>query len=63
MEFSNWQRTKYSVNHEVRQPFLGFERMLRETYPWWKDVSRADMTSGYVFARGDKAVSLENAKK
>ncbi|MBL7021840.1 FAD-dependent thymidylate synthase [Patescibacteria group bacterium] len=51
-EFCNWQRTKYSVNHEVRQFFLKFESQLRDRYPWWRDISRADVTPAYTFARG-----------
>lgn len=57
-EFCNWQRSKYSVNHEVRQAFLSVEKYLRELLPWWKDVSRADTTPAYVFARGGTAVEL-----
>lgn len=53
-EFCNWQRSKPSVNHEVRQLFLLFENRLREAYPWWKDVSRADTTPAYIFARGSE---------
>jgi hypothetical protein len=55
-EFCDWQRTKWSVNDEVRQQFLSFEYALRSTYPWWKRVSRADMTQHYVFARGAKLI-------
>jgi hypothetical protein len=54
----NWQRTKPDVNHEVRQVFLSFERRLREKYWWWKEISRADMTPGYIFARGGSNIPL-----
>jgi hypothetical protein len=57
-EFCNWQRTKPTVNHEVRQIFLGFEREFRKKYPWWKDISRADMTPAYIFARGGSNLPL-----
>lgn len=58
-EFCNWQRTKFSVNHEVRKVFLEMEKLLRHHYPWWKDVSRADTTPAYVFARTEKGIPLE----
>ncbi|MDP3696912.1 MAG: FAD-dependent thymidylate synthase [Candidatus Taylorbacteria bacterium] len=51
-EFCNWQRTKPSVNHEVRQVFLSMENDLRRIYPWWPLFSRADLTPAYIFARG-----------
>ncbi|MDO8582749.1 MAG: FAD-dependent thymidylate synthase [bacterium] len=51
-EFCNWQRTDYSVNHEVRQVFLAMENTLRGRYKWWAQFSRADTTPKYVFARG-----------
>ena len=57
-EFCNWQRTKYSVNHEVRQVFLAAERALREEYPWWSEISRADTMPAYVFARTKEGVPL-----
>jgi len=57
-EFCNWQRSKYSVNHEVREVFLSVESYLRELLPWWNNVSRADVTPAYVFARGATAVVL-----
>ena len=57
-EFCNWQRSKYSVNHEVRQIFLGMENKIRNAYPWWKEISRADTTPAYVFARGSKEIPL-----
>jgi thymidylate synthase ThyX len=57
-EFCAWQRSKFSVNHEVRQAFLSIEKKLREIYPWWKEVSRADMTEAYVFARTKNGIPL-----
>ncbi|MBI2023813.1 FAD-dependent thymidylate synthase [Candidatus Giovannonibacteria bacterium] len=57
-EFCNWQRTKFSVNHEVRQVFLSMENLLRKNYPWWKDISRADITPAYIFARTEKGIPL-----
>ncbi len=57
-EFCNWQRTKWSANHEVRQVFLCIERALRERYPWWKLISRSDLNNAYIFARGKKGVPL-----
>lgn len=62
MEFCNWQRSKPSVNHEVREAFLLFERELRSMYPWWKKISRADMTQAYVFARGDSDIPLSKVE-
>ncbi len=50
-EFLTWQRTKFSVNHEVRQVVLNVERALRGEYPWWRHISRADMTGSYLCAR------------
>ena len=58
IEFCSWQRTKFSVNHEVRQIFIGMERALRKEYPWWASLSRADMTPAYVFARTKEGVLL-----
>lgn len=58
IEFCNWQRTKFSVNHEVRQIFLKIDEMLRLEYPWWEDISRTDITLAYVFARTAKGISL-----
>ena len=57
-EFCNWQRTKWSVNHEVRQVFISMEEELRDLLPWWSQISRADLVPSYVFARGEKAVTL-----
>lgn len=58
LEFCAWQRSKFSVNHEVRQIFLGIERALRVKYSWWSKFSRADMTPGFVFARTAEGISL-----
>lgn len=57
-EFCNWQRSDFSVNDEVRQQFLAVEGHLREMYPWWPQLSRADTTPHYVFARGKTPVKL-----
>jgi thymidylate synthase ThyX len=57
-EFLNWQRTKFSVNHEVRQIVLSIEKALRCQYPWWSEISRADMTQAYICARGSKGIEL-----
>jgi hypothetical protein len=57
-EFCNWQRLKYAVNHEVRQVFLAMEQTFREHYPWWQEISRADTTRAYIFARGEKGIPL-----
>ncbi len=58
MEFCNWQRTKWSVNHEVRQVFISMEKELRDLLPWWKQISRADTIPSYIFARGEKPLVL-----
>lgn len=58
-EFCAWQRSKWSVNHEVRQVFLTMEKEVRKAYhPWWLLFSRANMTPAYVFARGKNPVPL-----
>lgn len=57
-EFCNWQRSKPDVNHEVRQVFLAIEKKIRDKLPWWENISRANMTPGYVFARTEKKVPL-----
>lgn len=59
IEFCNWQRSKFSVNHEVRQIFLAMEQHMRKTYPWWEKISRANTTPAYIFARGSKGIPLE----
>lgn len=53
-EFCTWQRTKWAVNDEARDAFLSFEYALRSSYPWWRRISRADLTPHYAFARGVK---------
>src|SRR3989344_9041557 len=58
-EFCNWQRRKFSFNHEVRQVFLGMEERLSHRYRWWGNISRADIVSGYIFARGSKGIPLD----
>lgn len=58
LEFCNWQRSKFSVNHEVRQVFLGMERALRRKYHWWEKLSRADTTPAYLFARTKEGIPL-----
>lgn len=58
LEFCIWQRSKFSVNHEVRQIFLKMHQALAEQYPWWSDLSRIDTTSAYVFARTERGIPL-----
>lgn len=55
-EFCFYQRSDWSVNHEVRQVFLGMHRALSGLLPWWQGLceSRVDATPAYVFARGDE---------
>ncbi len=57
-EFCHWQRTKPTVNHEVRQTFLAFEQALRRAYPWWSKISRANTAPAYIFARGGSDLLL-----
>lgn len=57
-EFCIWQRTKFSVNHEVRKVFLAFEKMLEEKYPGWESLSRADKTPAYLFARTPEGIPM-----
>ncbi len=57
-EFCIWQRTKPSVNHEVRQVFIDIETKLRRLIFGWHLISRANTTPAYVFARGEKIVPL-----
>jgi len=59
IEFCNWQRSKFSVNHEVRQIFLAMEQHMRAAYPWWEKLSRANTTPAYVFARGNTGIPLK----
>ena len=58
-EFCNWQRSKFSVNHEVRKIFLDEENVLRKHYPWWAKISRADTVPAYVFARTKQGLPLK----
>lgn len=58
LEFCNWQRSDFSVNHEVRQIFLGMEKAMRAKYSWWEKFSRADMTPAYIFARTKDGIPL-----
>lgn len=60
MEFCIWQRSKFSVNHEVRQIFLKMHHALAEQYPWWSDISRAETTPAYIFARTERGIPLVN---
>jgi len=57
MEFCAFQRTKSDVNHEVRQTFLNHENWIRNEYPWWARISRANIEKAYAFAR-DSAIPL-----
>ncbi len=57
-EFCTWQRSSWSVNDEVRTEFLKAEHALRNQYPWWGSLSRANLTPHYVFARGKTPVIL-----
>lgn len=50
-EFGGWQRSKYTVNDEVRTIFTGMDRLLREVCRIWPQLSRADLTPHYIFAR------------
>ncbi|MDE2100702.1 MAG: FAD-dependent thymidylate synthase [Patescibacteria group bacterium] len=62
-EFCIWQRTKPSVNDEVRQQFLRMDKLLGERlHLWWNVASRTDRTPHYLFARGP-AISLSSARK
>lgn len=59
MEFCSWQRSKPSVNAEVRKVFLSMEESLRRAYPWWGRISRADLAPTYIFAApGGRAIPL-----
>ncbi|MDO8472035.1 MAG: FAD-dependent thymidylate synthase [bacterium] len=57
-EFGGWQRSKFTVNDEVRAVFTSMDRQLREVCRIWSDVSRADLTPHYIFARTAAGVSL-----
>lgn len=58
IEFCSWQRTKFSVNHEVRQIFLKIEEALHKEYLWWPNFSRANMTPAFIFARTNEGIPL-----
>jgi hypothetical protein len=51
LEFCIWQRTKFSVNHEVRRVFLNMYEKLCAAYPQWASLCRVDKTPAYMFAR------------
>ncbi len=53
-EFCIWQRTKYSVNDEVRRFFLGVDTLLGDADPEWRRISRTNRTPAFVFARGEE---------
>lgn len=61
LEFCLWQRTDWSVNHEVRKEFLAMEEAMRETHSWWPLFSRAELEPAYIFARGKKPIPLSVA--
>ena len=54
LDFSLWQRTKPSVNHEVRQEFLKLFETAIEIYPWLKPFLRCNEVPTYIFARGSE---------
>lgn len=60
-EFCSWQRTDWSVNHEVRKEFMVMEREFRRLAHWWPEFSRADLEPAFVFARGAKPLALSAA--
>lgn len=51
IEFCIWQRTKFSVNHEVRRVFLNIHEKLNRAYPQWFGLCRVDNVHTYLFAR------------
>ncbi|MBI2279059.1 MAG: FAD-dependent thymidylate synthase [Candidatus Brennerbacteria bacterium] len=55
-EFVIWQRSKFSVNHEVRQVALQMDAHLRKAYYFWREIARADRTPAYLFARTSKGI-------
>ena len=57
-EFILWQRSDFQVNHEVRQVALGIDRALQIQFPWWRKISRTDLTPAYVAARSEVGVPL-----
>ncbi len=60
-EFVLWQRSKFSVNHEVRQVALQMDAALCKAYSFWKDIARTDRTPAYLFARTSKGIPYEPA--
>jgi thymidylate synthase ThyX len=62
MEFVCWQRSKFSVNHEVREVVLDMDQILQETYSFWSEISRTDRTPVYVFARTSKGIPMMPAE-
>lgn len=58
-EFSGWQRSKYTVNDEVRTVFMGMDKVLRFFCSIWSQVSRADLTPHYIFARTSAGLPLD----
>lgn len=60
-EFCSWQRTDWSVNHEVRKEFMVMEREIRRLAHWWPAFSRANLEPAFVFARGAKPLALSAA--
>lgn len=55
-EFVLWQRSKFSVNHEVRQVALRMDEKLREAYTFWESIARTDRTPAYLFARTSEGI-------
>lgn len=55
-EFVLWQRSKFSVNHEVRQIALEMDKLLCVEYSFWEDVARTDRTPAYIFSRTSKGI-------
>jgi hypothetical protein len=62
MEFVAWQRSKFSVNHEVRQVVLDLDELLGSYYGFWHDLSRTDRTPVYIFARTAKGIPMMPAE-
>ncbi|MFH0806459.1 MAG: FAD-dependent thymidylate synthase [Candidatus Brennerbacteria bacterium] len=58
-EFVLWQRSKFSVNHEVREITLQMDAALCGAYPLWADIARTDRTPAYLFARTAKGIPYE----
>ncbi len=62
MEFVCWQRSKFSVNHEVRQVVLDMDSLLANSYDFWRILSRTDGVPVYVFARTSKGIPMMPAE-